>query len=297
MPEAGVPLVRLPDADSLFRVRAGRFALLASKPQSMAPYLAFMANVAEAQQAAVAAVSAEAGTVGSAKSAVDSLTAALHVKGGRLPDGWRTALEAIMGRYRAIGAHGEAVVRNIEKAAPEQLDAWGRSVLAAEYGSADPGTVAVIAAALQVVFTSMAAGLSGQDLRLEPGGVYCPVCGSLPVASLILASGAERGLRYLCCALCSTQWNLPRIRCLACGSVKAIAYYGVEGSDGAVKAEACDDCKAYLKILNLEKDIGSDALADDLASLPLDILMGERGYLRFGANPFLIPGAAGTALG
>lgn len=83
---------------------------------------------------------------------------------------------------------------------------------------------------------------------------------------------------------------MVRIKCANCDSSKDVAYFGIEGDNGAVKAEACTDCKSYLKILYLEKDTRADPTADDLATLALDVLMANAGMARSGPNLFLHPG-------
>ena len=57
----------------------------------------------------------------------------------------------------------------------------------------------------------------------------------------------------------------------------------------AVRAETCDACKSYLKIVYQEKG-PVDPVADDLATLTLDILVDEAGYARSGPNLLLVPG-------
>jgi FdhE protein len=117
------------------------------------------------------------------------------------------------------------------------------------------------------------------------------VCGSPPVASVVSGSGADaRPLRYVCCGLCQSQWNEVRIKCTSCGSTKGISYSHIEGASDTVKAETCDECRSYLKILYREKDVTADPIADDLATLQLDILVSEAGYHRVAPNPFLILG-------
>ena len=46
-------------------------------------------------------------------------------------------------------------------------------------------------------------------------------------------------------------------------------------------------CRSYRKILYQEKDPAVEPVADDLASLALDLLMGEEGYQRASGNPLL----------
>jgi FdhE protein len=64
------------------------------------------------------------------------------------------------------------------------------------------------------------------------------------------------------------------------------------GIAAARRAEACDECKSYLKIFYQEKDPAVDPVADDLASLALDVLVDERGYGRSGPNLLFHPGSA-----
>ncbi len=47
-----------------------------------------------------------------------------------------------------------------------------------------------------------------------------------------------------------------------------------------MRAETCDHCHSYRKILYLEKDPSLEPVADDLGTLALDILLGEEGYAR-----------------
>ena len=50
---------------------------------------------------------------------------------------------------------------------------------------------------------------------------------------------------------------------------------------------ACDSCRCYPKIFYQERDMGVELVADDLASLALDLLMSEAGYHRASGNPLL----------
>jgi FdhE protein len=106
--------------------------------------------------------------------------------------------------------------------------------------------------------------------------------------------GETANLRYLHCALCNTEWNYVRVKCATCDATAGISYRLLENADGtqaeAVRAETCDSCKSYLKIVYREKG-GVDAVADDLATLALDILVDEAGYARAGPNLLLVPGA------
>ena len=78
------------------------------------------------------------------------------------------------------------------------------------------------------------------------------------------------------------------MKCVSCGSTKGIAYQEIEGIADTIKAETCDECRTYVKILNRRKAPELEAVADDVASLGLDLLVTEAGWSRAGVNPFLL---------
>jgi FdhE protein len=156
--------------------------------------------------------------------------------------------------------------------------------------AADAGAVLYVAAALQVYFTRMAAALPVAALRLLPQRGLCPCCGSTPVAGLVTGAGQNPGARYLYCSLCSTAWNHVRAVCITCGESRAISLEGIEGDAGIVKAETCGDCRTYAKMIYQAQDMKADPVADDLASLGLDVLVAEAGWSRHAPNPLLLIG-------
>ncbi len=155
---------------------------------------------------------------------------------------------------------------------------------------AGAGAVFWIAAALQVYFTRLAATLRASDLRLLERRDLCPSCGSTSSAGVITASGQNPGARYLHCSLCSTAWNHTRAVCIVCGGSRTLAVRGVEGDSGLARAETCDECGTYVKVFYEEKDAGVDPYADDLATLGLDMMVGEAGWSRHAPHPLLLVG-------
>jgi FdhE protein len=156
--------------------------------------------------------------------------------------------------------------------------------------AADAGPVLYVAAALQVYFTRMAASLPASALRLLPQRGLCPCCGSTPIAGLVTATGKTPGVRYLYCSLCSTAWNHVRTVCITCGESRTVSLEGIEGDSGIVKAETCNDCHTYAKMIYQAQDTTADPFADDLASLGLDVLVAEAGWSRHAPNPLLLVG-------
>jgi len=77
---------------------------------------------------------------------------------------------------------------------------------------------------------------------------------------------------------------------IACGQSRSVALQGIEGDSGVVKAETCNDCHTYTKMLYQARDMAVDPFADDLATLGLDVLVAEAGWSRHAPNPLLLVG-------
>jgi FdhE protein len=170
---------------------------------------------------------------------------------------------------------------------PQQIEAQADALLAARADAIEVATAPLLMAALQVYWVALASRLAPDNVaELEVPGL-CPMCGTLPVASIVHADELSQGYRYLHCALCATEWHLVRITCSQCQGTANIAYHSIEGGSEAVRAESCDECHTYRKILYQEKDANVEPVADDLGSLALDLLMSQAGYHRGSGNPLL----------
>ena len=206
---------------------------------------------------------------------------------------WRDGLRAILHKmlaYPLPDQAGVAIVR-LMKISDAELEEIANKLLAGDISAVGAQDMPFVAAALQVYWTHMARALGERSIGKPEHGGLCPVCGSHPVAGIVRIGGAQQGLRYLCCSLCATEWHMVRIKCSSCESTRGISYYALEGSNGAIKAESCDECNAYLKLFYMEKDHQVEPVADDLASLALDVLMDETGKARGGPNLFFHPGS------
>ena len=124
---------------------------------------------------------------------------------------------------------------------------------------------ALILAALQVDFARHAAMLAPEDLRPIADGI-CPVLGSAPMTSSVVGWPKAHNTRFCACSLCGTMWNMAvcRIKCVLCTSEEGISYLSIEGQPDTVKAETCDKCQRYVKILYQVKDHLLDPLSDDV---------------------------------
>jgi FdhE protein len=168
-----------------------------------------------------------------------------------------------------------------------RLEAQADALLAGRVPEVDAAAAPFLMSALQVYWLDLAARLAPEEVApLELPGV-CPVCGTPPVASVVRVDKGSQGSRYLHCALCATEWHMVRITCSHCQETGDLTYYSVAGGSPAVHAESCHSCRGYRKILYQEKDAGVEPIADDLASLALDLLMSAEGYHRVSGNPLL----------
>ncbi|KAF1023542.1 MAG: Protein FdhE [Paracidovorax wautersii] len=168
-----------------------------------------------------------------------------------------------------------------------ERDRLAQAVLAEAVSAADLPHALFVTAALQVVFIDRACRLQEDEVPLTDTPSLCPVCASKPVAGIVRIGGAYGGLRYLHCGLCATEWHMVRVKCSHCASTEAIRYESVEGGPAHVQAETCGACHCYRKLIQQDKDPLAEPLADDLASLVLDLLMGETAFTRASANPFM----------
>ena len=190
----------------------------------------------------------------------------------------------------ALPAIAGETITGLLQASVAGLEKMADRILAGELAEISPRDLPFVAAALQVYWLHIATSLGENAFgRLEQGGL-CPVCGSYPNTGIVGSASSGQGLRYLSCSLCASEWHMVRIKCSSCESTQGIRHYILEGSNGAVKAESCDDCNSYLKLLYLEKDRQMDAMADDLATLALDMLMDKEGKTRGGPNLLFHPG-------
>lgn len=282
------PFVRLPEPSTLFATRAERFqALAAGHP--LGTYLRFLGSLSAIQH------ELQEGLVEPDMPADD---ARARAREHGMPPLDRT-------RFTADSAFDATLERLFALAASLDMPSEARAALARASG-ADAGSRAAmlravlddailvealadhvfVAAALQVHFARQAARLDAKSL-VPVGDGACPACGGPPVSSVVVGWAGAHNSRFCVCSLCATEWNYVRIKCTLCGSTKGISYQHVE-NDRLVRAETCDNCRGYVKIMQQIQNPALDPVADDVASLALDLLVRELGYRRGAVNPFML---------
>jgi FdhE protein len=283
------PFVRLPDLSTLFQTRAERFRVLSSQHQ-LAPFLVFLSGICSCQHQLLDGLpDVNLPTDDTRERAREHGMPPLD-RSHFIAD---VAFEATLGRLlqlaSAIDMPDEARsarVRVAEADSGERL-VMARAVLEGAIPFEQFAGHVFVAAALQVHYARLASRLDAE--RLVPvGDGVCPSCGGAPVASMVVGWIGAENSRFCVCSLCATQWNYVRIKCTLCGSAKGISYREIDGGDGTIWAETCDTCRGYVKILHQHKNPGLDPVADDVASLGLDLLVREDDYRRGSFNPFLL---------
>lgn len=243
---------------------------------------------------------------------------------------WQRSLHALLDDLAARlpeGSPTRAAAQAVRALPADALERQADRLLGGVMLGLDFAAAPFIAAGLQVYWTHLVsatqaahaartaqatqAGAAGDEN--SPGSAWghtsdpthCPCCASLPTASVTRIGSGSEGHRYLHCALCNAQWHMVRVKCSHCQGTKGIQYTSLQKlaeqagqtsaatsppAQPAVQAETCDSCGHYLKLMRMNKDPQIDPIADDLATVTLDLLVAETGMQRHGVNLMLLFG-------
>jgi len=111
---------------------------------------------------------------------------------------------------------------------------------------------------------------------------YCPVCGSVPYLNLLKG---DHGKRYLICSYCEYQWGFDRMICPFCNNQnpESLHYFYGEGEE-AFRINLCDQCRQYIKSIDMGNMDGLFPALEDLATIHLDLIAIQKGYQRSTPN-------------
>ena len=287
------PRILLPQVSSLFAERAARLRQLANG-NPIADYLLFVAQIMDAQHKAAATIeisAPDAELMARAQEHSMPLLPAVDT----IDPAWQAVLDNMLDTLQGsegLPAPLQPLLKELRALTPETRADIAKKLLQKEVAARHVGMAPFIMAALQVTFAKRSASLRARDVPYTDPASICPICASEPVASIIRIGGKVAGHRYAHCGTCACEWHMVRIKCTHCESTKGIHYQGLEGAGEEVLAETCDECGSYRKIVNQEKNPMVEPLADDLASLMLDLLMSETQFQRASANPLLFVAVA-----
>ncbi len=267
------PVLR-PDLSPLYAQRAERLRALA-QGHELSDYLRLAASVTDAQASCLVE---------------DTVLTATHVDPVTLSRSgdWPAIMDRMIDHLRPVAP--DPVVPHLDQLASMSETVRREAVLAmveGRFGDVDAAMAPFLWAAFSVEVARIARSVDLPVAATETA--YCPVCGSVPVGSLI-HTGDRQGLRYLHCTLCECEWHMVRAKCSNCGDAGQLEYLCFDDADAAIRAESCGACGSYLKVISQEREQKAEVVADDLASLVLDDAAQAEGYGRSGFNPFALPG-------
>ena len=130
---------------------------------------------------------------------------------------------------------------------------------------------------------------SRMTIAPDTSSSHCPACGN-PAQLAVLREFNNGAKRSLICSLCFTEWEFLRVRCPNCNQQdkdKLPVFTAEQFQQGRI--EACDNCKTYIKCIDLTKDGHAVPQVDDLATLALDLWAEEQGYTPQHHNMFFLP--------
>ncbi len=280
----------------LFAERAQRLYRLAERVPALGGYLHFMARVVEAQHRVLQ--QARPSLTDTADLAIAHDIPPLSVDGLWRDMSWPQDLDVLVADLDDdVPDTQREWFESLKAAAYEERAKIAAALLSGEALTAEATAMApLVGAALQVAWTRQARTLTHAPGRpKEAVRALCPCCGAPPVASVIQIGMARSRVRYLHCGLCATEWYAERARCPQCGDSQTLDYITLEDEAGKrvlpVQAETCGHCSSYLKVAQREWEQGADPLADDLASLALDMMIADRELARRTFNPLLVLGS------
>lgn len=114
----------------------------------------------------------------------------------------------------------------------------------------------------------------------------CPFCGSRPQVAVLRPEG-EGARRSLMCGLCATEWVYRRVVCPKCGEQEKdkLPVYTAAEFD-YVRVDACDNCRTYIKSIDLSKNGHAVPMVDELATVSLNLWAAENDYRKLSPNLF-----------
>jgi FdhE protein len=163
------------------------------------------------------------------------------------------------------GAPAEAMVERIRQCAPAALPE---------------------AAARACVALARRAGTEVRRLEGDGASGRCPACGGAPAVGILREDRDDQAVaRWLVCGGCAAEWRFARVLCPSCGEESPGKLPRLTAQQIPwIRVEACDGCGRYLKSVDLTLEPSAEPWVDELASLPLDLVARERGYVKAAPN-------------
>ena len=109
---------------------------------------------------------------------------------------------------------------------------------------------------------------------------YCPVCAAWPALAELVGPEKRRVLR---CVRCGSAWSWLVLLCPYCGNDDHRTLGSIQETGSSQRIDVCERCHGYVKATPSYAPASAVRLvAEDVATLDLDIAAAERGYRRPG---------------
>jgi len=272
--------------ETAFERRAARAELLARGSVTVAEPLRFAAGLHRAQGRLAAAI---------------RVLHADHSLCGRLEEDVSRFIGRLGELLRFAAEHGPPALADEALVRSEEDPVRSRSRLSGWWSGEVDSIQDYLSRGLLRPYVEVLAGLGIAPDRPHRAG-RCPFCGGSPWIGARRAAGAggaggraDAASRLLGCALCGDEWPLGRIRCPACAEEDPSKLPSFQSeSHPAVRIEACEACRRYVKSIDLTLDARAVPEVDDLVSLSMDLWAAKEGFTRIEpglAGPLIAPPA------
>ena len=253
--------------------RIGRSEDLLERRSSSAQVLAFYGHVLAFQQRMEQSLDSHASSGSSAGALLlEQLDIDLAMR-------WFPAL------LNLVQKEGPAKVAEEARRVSAAGEANQRQILVDFLRDGQPADYALSSFFARVLFQPHAALLASRLTLPAPySRASCPLCGSRAQFAVLRPEG-DGGKRHLACSLCLVEWEFRRIVCPVCDEVDhtKLPRYSAE-EPLAVRVEACDTCKAYLKSFDMTVDGLMVPDVDEIATAALDLWAVEHEYHKVQLN-------------
>ena len=289
LPDDETPLLVLPLAKEVLKERFARLEQL-SKDGSLKDWLGFCAKVAKAQLDSIDEIAPESLEENFVRESLKHGMPPASIGTWKAGADWDHAFELLTKALLAqeLPEPARKILEVFKGSNGTELRQMAEQFLQADERKIKPEWAPFIGAILQMIWMQKVAQLAPYASSYKGQSTLCPVCGSHPIASVVRV-GTRDAHRYLVCSLCSSEWYASRARCTNCETPKEVNMLG-ETKESLVQGECCDDCHGYLKIMYQSRDPMMEVMADDLASIQIDLALSNEGYQRTGRNMFFMVG-------
>ena len=207
---------------------------------------------------------------------------------GRLAEDSERLTGSVAAVLRYAAEAGPEALSEDARARQKDLPSTARQRLLVYWGGDRPAAEDYLSRAILRPYAEFLRSVAVGPDRAHRRG-RCPFCGGAPwISARREGSLTEGARRNLGCSLCGLEWLFERILCPDCFEEDPVKLPSFQDSGHpAVRIEACETCRRYVKSIDLSEDARPIPEVDDLATLAMDLWAIEQGWTR------IEPGLAG----